>query len=118
MMHERERKRASVSTINGKRRVRSLPGWLWSRTRGPSLRAMMRKPLLDLMQPLAAGRQLAVLVGRHGAMNLAGRGTLQHADFNRLSNGDCNFTDLRRAFFASRAGRGASLPLRTRARRR
>jgi hypothetical protein len=33
---------------------------------------------LDLVQPFAAGRQVTVLIGRHGAMNPAGKGTLQH----------------------------------------
>jgi hypothetical protein len=33
---------------------------------------------LDLVQPFAAGRQATVLIGRHGAMNPAGKGTLQH----------------------------------------
>jgi hypothetical protein len=33
MMQERERRRANVSTISGKRRVKSLPGRLYSLTR-------------------------------------------------------------------------------------
>src|SRR5262245_12565813 len=36
---------------------------------------------------------------------VAGReGTLQHVDKLKLGNGDCNFTDSKRAFFASRSG--------------
>jgi hypothetical protein len=34
--------------------------------------------VLDFVQPLAARRQLIVLVGRHGAMNPAGRAHTQH----------------------------------------
>src|SRR5262245_45997936 len=44
MMHERARKPANVSTISGKRPVRSLPGREYSCTRGPPLRAMILKP--------------------------------------------------------------------------
>jgi hypothetical protein len=74
MMQERERKRVNVSTINGKRRVRSLPGRLYSRTRGPSFRAITRNPscLISCSHWLPDG-SLSVLVGRHGAMNPAAR---------------------------------------------
>ena len=34
--------------------------------------------MLDLMQPLAAGLSLSVLVGRHGAMNPAGRARIRN----------------------------------------
>src|SRR5262249_25233591 len=74
MMQERERRRANVSTISGKRRVKSLRGRLESLTSAPVLRAMMRNPscLIWCSHWLPEG-SLSVLVGRHGAMNPAGR---------------------------------------------
>src|SRR5262249_27781317 len=59
MMQERERRRANVSTMSGKRRVRSLPGRL-----EPHLRASLtgndaEAVVLDLVQPLAAGGQIS-----------------------------------------------------------
>jgi hypothetical protein len=57
-----------------KRPVRSLPGRLYSLIRPLLLRAMMRKPscLISCSHWLPEG-SLSVLVGRHGAMNPAGR---------------------------------------------
>jgi hypothetical protein len=74
MMHERERRRANVSTISEKRRVRSLPGRLYSRTRGPSFLAITRKPsCLISCNHWPPDGSLSAFVGRHGAMNPAGR---------------------------------------------
>src|SRR5262249_24072215 len=74
MMQERERKPANVSTISGKRSVRSLPGRLKSRTRGPSLQAMILNPscLISCSHAPPDGSVWA-LVGRHGAMKPLGR---------------------------------------------
>src|SRR5262245_10625054 len=45
--------------------------------------------MLDLMQPLAAGRQL-IGFGWKARRNEPGRqGTLQHAETNRIGRGDC-----------------------------
>jgi hypothetical protein len=56
MMQERERRRASVSTISGKRRVRSLPGRLYHPL--PILAGDDSESIvLNLMQPQAAGRR-------------------------------------------------------------
>src|SRR6516225_6164274 len=68
MMQDSECSFASASTMSGKRSVRSLPGRLYSLTRSPSLRAMMRKPscLISCSHWLPAGSVWA-LVGRHGA---------------------------------------------------
>ena len=71
MMQERERKRANVSTISGKRWVRSLPAI------EPHLRAVLagndaEAVVLVFVQPLAAGRQF-IGFGRHGAMKPVGR---------------------------------------------
>src|SRR5215469_4194674 len=52
MMQERERKRANVSTISGKRRVKSLPGRAHHLCGDDS-----ESIVLNLMQPQAAGRQ-------------------------------------------------------------
>src|SRR5262245_48298037 len=81
MMQERERSRESASTISGKRRVKSLPGRLYSRTRSPFLRAMMRKPscLISCSHRPPEG-SLSVLVGRHGAMKPVARGRNDMAD--------------------------------------
>ena len=74
MMHERARKRANVSTISGKRWVKSLPGRLKSRTRSPSLRPIILKPscLISCSHAPPDG-SVSALVGRHGAMNPAGK---------------------------------------------
>src|SRR5215831_15566981 len=81
MMQERERRRANVSTISGKRWVRSLPGRLYSLTCAPVLRAIMRKPscLISCSHWPPEG-SLSVLVGRHGAMNPAGRVRIRSMD--------------------------------------
>jgi len=57
-----------------KRPVRSLPGRLYSLTRPLLLRAMMRKPscLISCSHWLPDG-SFEVFVGRHGAMNPAGK---------------------------------------------
>src|SRR5262245_38977115 len=76
-MRERERRRDSAATISGKRWVRSLPGRLYSLTCAPLLRAMTRKPsCLISCSHLSPDGSLSVLVGRHGAMNPAGLGTI------------------------------------------
>ena len=68
MMQERARKPANVSTMSGKRPVRSLPGRLKSRTRGPSLRAIILKPscLISCSHAPPEG-SVSALVGRQGA---------------------------------------------------
>jgi hypothetical protein len=53
MMQDRERRRVSLSTISGKRRVKSLPARLKSLTCAPFLRDA-KAVVLDLVQPLAA----------------------------------------------------------------
>src|SRR5262249_61428832 len=62
------------STIIGNRRVKSLPGRLYSLTRSPSLRAMIRNPscLISCSHRPPDGSVWA-LVGRHGAMNPAAK---------------------------------------------
>src|SRR5262249_57427538 len=99
MMQERERKRANVSTISGKRRVKSLPGRPYSRTRAPVLAGNDAEAvMLDLVQPQAAGRQLIGFGGEARRDEPGREGRLQHAYLIELSNGDCNFTTLRSAF--------------------
>jgi hypothetical protein len=57
----------------GKRRVKALPGRLYSFTSAPSLRAMMRNPscLISWSHTPPEG-SVSVLLGRHGAMKPAG----------------------------------------------
>ena len=71
MMQERERRRANVSTISGKRRVRSLPGRLYHPL--PILAGDDSESIvLNLVQPQAAGRQ-RVDFGGEARRNEAGR---------------------------------------------
>src|SRR5262245_586771 len=74
MMQERQRRRTRDSTIRGKRYVRSLPGRLKSRSVLLALRAMTREPscLISWSESGPEG-SCETLVGRHGAMNPAGR---------------------------------------------
>ena len=80
-MQERERKRASVSTISGETAGEVIAGTAVE----PHLRASLagndaEAVMLDLVQPLAAGWQL-VGFGREARRDEAGReGTLQHVD--------------------------------------
>src|SRR5262245_51967895 len=73
MMHERERRRANVSTISGKRRVKS---FAWTTIEPHSLTILAgddsESIVLDLMQPQAAGRQ-RVGLGGEARRNEAGR---------------------------------------------
>src|SRR5215467_3230412 len=80
MMQERERSRESASTISGKRRVKSLPGRLYSLTRSPSLRAMIRNPscLISCSHRPPDG-SVWTLVGRHDFDTLANSGDLAKA---------------------------------------
>src|SRR6266699_1399578 len=91
IMQERERRRESASTISGKRWVRSLPGRLYSLTCASVLRAIMRKPscLISCTHWLPEG-SLSVLVGRHGAMNPAGRVRCNMRRQIELGRDDCN----------------------------
>ena len=85
MIQERERRRVNVSTISGKRRVKFISGTAVE----PHLRASLagndaEAVVLDLVQPLAARRQL-VGFGWEARRDEAGReGRLQHADLNRV----------------------------------
>src|SRR5262245_4809141 len=94
MMQERERRRANVSTISGKRR-----GEVVARAAvEPHLRASLagndaEAVMLDLMQPLAAGGQL-IGFGWEARRDEPGReGTLQHAEMN-MGSDDCNSAEL------------------------
>ena len=79
MMHERARKRANVSTISGKRWVRSLPGresHALTIFAGNDAEAVV----LNLMQPLAARWQFVGFGRKARRDEPGGQGTLQHVD--------------------------------------
>ena len=82
MMHERERRRAKVSTISGKRWVRL------AILAGNDAEAVM----LDFVQPLAAGRQLVGFGRKAWRDEPGGEGTLQHVAQIELGRGDCNYS--------------------------
>ena len=88
MMQERERKRASVSTISGETAGEVIAGTAiephsWAVLPGDDSEAVV----LDLMQPIAAGRQL-VGFGWGARRDEPGReGTLQDVETNRIGQG-------------------------------
>src|SRR5215831_8972064 len=88
MMQERERRRANVSTISGKRWV---VGEAIARTAvEPHLRASLagddaEAVVLDPMQPLAAGRQLIGFSWKARRDEPGREATLQHAGLNKVA---------------------------------
>ena len=85
MMQERERRRVNVSTISGKRRVKFISGTAVEPHPVTILAGNDAESIvLDLVQPLAAGRQLVGFGGEARRDEPGREGTLQHVDLNRV----------------------------------